>query len=105
MRSLAPTGGLAFGQHPAFCPFRVAASCDALGPELGRRVRGEMDQETVRINMARAAALVRLAAGIGGLEFDAHDLLRHEIAGSAEPMANLASARNYAALRAGFPAS
>jgi hypothetical protein len=73
LRSLAPTGGLVFGQHTAFCPFGVAASRDALGPELGRRVRGEMDQETVRINMARAAALVHLAAGIGGLEFDVHD--------------------------------
>jgi hypothetical protein len=73
IRFLAPAVGLAFGQHTGFCPFRVAASPDALGPELGRRVRGEMDQETVRINMARAAALVHLAAGIGGLEFDAHD--------------------------------
>jgi len=37
------------------------------------RVRGEMDHETVRINMVRAAALVCLATGIGGLELDAHD--------------------------------
>jgi hypothetical protein len=40
---------------------------------LGQRLLGEMDHETVRINMARAAALVHLAAGIGGLELDAHD--------------------------------
>jgi hypothetical protein len=32
-----------------------------------------MDHETVRINVARAAALVHLAAGIGSLELDAHD--------------------------------
>jgi len=73
MGLLAPADGLAFGQRTAFCPFRVAASRDALGPELGRRVPGEMDQETVRVNMACAAALMHLAAGIGGLEFDAHD--------------------------------
>ena len=41
-------------------------------PELARRVRGEMDHEAVRINTARAAALVHLAGGIGGLELDAH---------------------------------
>ena len=115
MRFLAPTGRLAFGQHTAFCPFRVAASRDALGPELGRRVRGEMDQETVRINMACAAALVHLAGGIGGLELDAHDCSNHraqisagasnghEVAGSADPLralplTNLTSARNCAAL-------
>ena len=54
-------------------PFGVAAGRDALGPEVARRVRGEMDHDTVRINMARAAALVHLAARIGGLELDAHD--------------------------------
>jgi hypothetical protein len=32
-----------------------------------------MDHETVRINMARAAALVQLAADIGGFELDAHE--------------------------------
>jgi len=73
MGLLAPANGLGLGQRTGFCPFRVAASRDALGPKLGRRVRGEMDQQTVRINMARAATLVHLAAGIGGLEFDAHD--------------------------------
>ena len=45
----------------------------ALGPELARRVRGELDHDAVRIDVARAAALVHLAAGIGGLELDAHD--------------------------------
>src|SRR5262245_21439229 len=73
MGLLAPANGLALGQLTAFCPFRVAASRDALGPEFGRRVRGEMDQETVRINMAGAAALVHLAGGIGGFELDSHD--------------------------------
>ena len=70
---LAPAAGLAFGQRTASLPFGVAAGWDALGPELARRVRGEMDHETMRINMARAAALAHLAAGIGGLELDAHD--------------------------------
>jgi len=36
-------------------------------------VRGEMDHETVRINMARTAALVHVAGRVGGLELDAHD--------------------------------
>ena len=72
-RIFAPAIGIAFGQRTAFCPFGVAAGRDALGPELARRVRGEMNHETVRINMARAAALVHLAVSIGGLELDAHD--------------------------------
>jgi hypothetical protein len=73
IRLFAPAIGIAFRQRTACCPFGVAAGRDALGPEVARRVRGEMDHETVRINMARAAALVHLAAGIGGLELDAHD--------------------------------
>ena len=72
-RFLEPAAGFALGQRTASHPFSVAAGRDALGPEVARRVRGEMDHETVRINMARAAALVHLAAGIGGLELDAHD--------------------------------
>jgi hypothetical protein len=72
-RFLAPAIGIPFGQRWACCPFGVAAGRDALGPEGARRVRGEMDHETVRINMVRAAALVCLATGIGGLELDAHD--------------------------------
>jgi len=51
----------------------VAAGRDALGPELARRVRGEMDDDAMRVDVARAAALVHLAAGVGGLELDAHD--------------------------------
>jgi len=51
----------------------VAAGRDALGPELARRMRGEMDHEAARINTARAAALVHLAGRIGGLELNAHD--------------------------------
>ena len=73
IRLLAPTIGIAFGQRTACDPFSMAAGRDALGPEGARRMRGEMDHETVRINMARGAALVYLAAGIGGLELDAHD--------------------------------
>jgi hypothetical protein len=72
-RFLAPAMGLAFGQCWVCCPFGVAAGRDALGPEVARRMGSEMDHETVRINMARAAALVCLATGIGGLELDAHD--------------------------------
>src|SRR6516162_5970855 len=73
IRSFAPAIGIALDQRTAFCPFGVAAGRDALRPEVARRVRGEMDHETVRINMACAAARVHLAAGIGGLELDAHD--------------------------------
>ena len=36
-------------------------------------MRGEMDYETVRINMACTTALVHLAADIGSLELEAHD--------------------------------
>ena len=72
-RFLAPAARFALGQRTASHPFGVAAGRDALGPEVARRVRGEMDHETVRIDMARAAALVHLATGIGGLELDAHD--------------------------------
>jgi len=73
IRIFAPAAGFALGQRTASHPFGVAAGRNALGPELARRVRGEMDHETVGINMARAAALAHLAAGIGGLELDAHD--------------------------------
>ena len=54
-------------------PFSVAAGRDALGPELARRVRGEVDHDAVRVDVARAAALVHPAGGIGGLELDPHD--------------------------------
>ena len=54
----APAAGFALGQGTASRPFGVAAGRDALGPEVARRVRGEMDHETVRINMMHAAALV-----------------------------------------------
>ena len=72
-RFLAPAAGFALGQRTASHPFGVAAGRDALGPEVARRMRGEMDHETVRINVACAAALVHLAGGICGLELDAHD--------------------------------
>jgi hypothetical protein len=51
----------------------VAAGRDALGPELARRVRGEVDHDAVRVDVAHAAALVHLAGGICGLELDPHD--------------------------------
>jgi hypothetical protein len=44
-----------------------------LGPELARRVRGEVDHDAVRVDVAHAAALVHLAGGICGLELDPHD--------------------------------
>ena len=73
VRILAPAGGLAFGQRTACRPFSVAAGRDALGPELAWRVRGKMDHDAMRVDVARAAALVHLAVSIGGLELDAHD--------------------------------
>ena len=73
IRFFAPAANIAFSKRTACRPFGVTAGRDALGPEVARRARGEMDHETVRINMACAAALVHLAAGIGGLELDAHD--------------------------------
>jgi hypothetical protein len=48
----------------------VAAGRDALKPELARRVRGEVDQDAVRVDAAHAAALVHLAGSVGGLELD-----------------------------------
>ena len=72
-RFLAPTAGFALGQRTASHPFGVAAGRDALGPELARRVRGEVDHDAVRVDVAHAAALVHLAGGIGGLELDPHD--------------------------------
>ena len=50
-RFLAPAAGFALGQRTASHPFGVAAGRDALGPEVARRVRGEMDHETVRIDI------------------------------------------------------
>ena len=72
-RFLAPAAGFALGQRTASHPFGMAAGRDALGPELARRVRGEVDHDAVRVNVARAAALVHVAGGIGGLELDPHD--------------------------------
>ena len=51
----------------------VAEGHDALGPELARRARGEVDHDAVRVDVAHAAALVHPAGGIGGLELDPHD--------------------------------
>ena len=81
-RFLAPAAGFALGQRTASHPFGVAAGRDALGPELARRVRGEVDHDAVRVDVAYAAALVHLAGGIGGLELDPHDC--SEVAGSVD---------------------
>jgi hypothetical protein len=72
-RFLAPAAGFALGQRTASHPFGVAEGHDALGPELARRARGEVDHDAVRVDVAHAAALVHLASGIGGLELDPHD--------------------------------
>src|SRR5258708_19866744 len=67
-RFLAPAAGFALGQRTAPHPFSVAAGRDALGPELARRVRGEVDHDAVRVDVAHTASLLHLAGGIGGLE-------------------------------------
>ena len=72
-RFLTPAAGFALGQRNALFPLSVAAGCDALGPELARQVRGEVDYDAVRVDVAQAAALVYPAGSIGGLELDPHD--------------------------------
>jgi hypothetical protein len=72
-RFLAPPAGFSLGQRTASHPFGVGAGRDALGPELARRVRGEVDHDAVRIHVAHAAALVHFAGGICSLELDPHD--------------------------------
>src|SRR5215472_2511694 len=47
IRFRAPAARLAFGHPTAFLPFGVAARRNALGPELARRVRGEVDHDAV----------------------------------------------------------
>jgi hypothetical protein len=73
IRFLAPAAGFALGQRTASHPFGVAAGRDALGPEVTWRVRGEVNHDAVRVDVAHAATLVHLAGAIGGLELDAHD--------------------------------
>ena len=73
IRFLAPAAGLSFGRRRAFLPFGVAERRDTCGPELARRLRGEMDHDAVRVDTPCAAALVHLAGGIDGLKLDAHD--------------------------------
>src|SRR5262245_8149083 len=70
--TLEPAVCFALGQRTAFHPFGVAVSRDTLGPELAWRMCGEVDHDAVRVDVPRAAALVHLAGGIGGLELDAH---------------------------------
>jgi len=67
----APAVAFALGQRKAFRPFGVGAGRDALGPEVARQVRGEMDHQTVRINTARAAALMHPPVTIDDLELEA----------------------------------
>ena len=67
----APAARFSLGQRTASRPFGVGAGRDALRPEVARRVRGEMDHETMRVNMARAAALMHPTVTINDLEFEA----------------------------------
>jgi hypothetical protein len=59
-RFLTPAAGFALGQRKALLPLSVAEGCDALGPELARQVRGEVDYNAVRVDVAQAAALCTL---------------------------------------------
>jgi hypothetical protein len=72
IRFLAPAAGIAFGQRTAFRPFGVAAGRDALGPELARRVRGEVDHHAMAVDAAHASALVQLVVLVDSHELDAH---------------------------------
>ena len=45
---------------------------DALGPELARRVRGEVDHHAMAIEAAHAGALMQFAVLVDSLELDAH---------------------------------
>jgi hypothetical protein len=66
---------MAFGKRTACRPFGVAAGRDALGPELARRVRGEMDHGAMRVDVARAAALARLTRSKPSVNFSTLDML------------------------------
>src|SRR5262245_35668230 len=72
IRFLAPAASTAFGQRKASRPFGAAEGRDALGPELARRVRGEVDHHAMAVEAAHAGALVRLAVLVDSLELDAH---------------------------------
>jgi hypothetical protein len=105
IRFLPPAAGIAFGQLPACRPVGVAAGHDTLGPELARRVRGEVDHNAVRVDADCAAALVDLAAGIDGLKLDEHDHSVMKQPASADRqrvLPNLASARNCTVLPVGL---
>ena len=71
IRIFTPAAALALGQRADSCPFGVAEGRDALGPEVAQWVHGEMGHETVRINMARAAALMHPPVTVGDLELEA----------------------------------
>jgi hypothetical protein len=73
IRVFAPAARFALGQRKTSCPFGVAAGRDAPGPEVARGVRGEMDHETVRINVARVAALMHPPVTINDLELEQED--------------------------------
>jgi len=72
MRFLAPAAGAPFGPRNASRPFGAAVGRDALGPELARRVRGEVDHHAMAVRAAHASALVQLAVLVDSPELDAH---------------------------------
>jgi len=81
VRFLAPVAGLALGQRTASRPFGAAVGRHALGPELTRRVRGEVDHHAMAVEAAHAGALVWLAVLVNSLELDAQALLLNDCRG------------------------
>src|SRR5262249_10919896 len=61
VRLLAPVAGLALGEFARARPLGAAVGRHALGPELTRRVRGEVDHHAMAVDTAHASALVQLA--------------------------------------------
>jgi hypothetical protein len=95
IRFLAPAAGIAFGQRTAFHPFGVAAGRDALGPELARRVRGEVDHHAMAVEAAHASALVQLSVLVDSLELDAHAAPLKDCRGGGDPGRHAAAWPNW----------
>src|SRR5262249_58125115 len=64
--------GLALGEFARARPLGAAVGRHALGPELTRRVRGEVDHHAMAVDTAHASALVQLAVLVDSLELGAH---------------------------------
>ena len=82
MRFLAPADGLAFGHRTASLPFGVGARRDTCGPELARRVRGEVDYDAVRVDTLTLLRLCTLPVASMASNLT-RMILRHGVAGSA----------------------